>query len=528
MKSESITDIIKDVTIDDAITVINRLEDNQGLSVSTSMVKWKSYQRQVVIESDEFFYKIYEFTEQDTTLFDHIVREALSNIFNEMGIRWDLITIRRDGKVFDFEQREKLQVASEQDGDFGSLLLSISYLYDRVEKFLEFDSILSQLHEIQQFSCVKKLKLSRLCVNKYKDYAIFEGQTVLLDDADFYIALIGHDDEIVDVLLKEEVVVSTSYGNYLFSSLASDGGVGLDSEFEEDSKKGFCAWVLRKKEEEISSLGQSAVNVRNDTEIIRESGGERGCSPFLIQDNDLRLVDYVEASFVGADLQAFPQKIIRNNETKINQRSLVIQSSLIDPIESETYKKLDSFNPSDKDVWLATTLNPTGDILKGREFKTWMTHMQTIFTLYPNINIIIFIFLSRQFCEYFLCGKFNPYDFLGKYSSPKTYSFISPKNRDNFPDRDLFREFLLKFAKQYPKCYRLFFSDYYSSNSVKNENPTFSPFIDAFGLESQTKGSKEDVGNATCLKHATNYYCRYADCSECMLCDFEQIKNSLL
>ena len=221
MANSEVEILKKNLTIEGAIDSIRKFEDNQSLATSENMVKWKNYHHQVVVESDSHFYKVYEELNFYIGPFCSLIRNALAGVYSSLGINWKIITFEQNGSLYDFEQREKLKVAEIQDGEFEDVLLSCSYLLDEVERILEFDNILEQLKQTQAFKSVNALKLVRNCVNKYADYAMWEGQAVLLDDADFYIALVDRNGEIVDVPPQVEVPVKTSYGNFLFTSCTS-------------------------------------------------------------------------------------------------------------------------------------------------------------------------------------------------------------------------------------------------------------------------------------------------------------------
>lgn len=199
MDDKSIKFLKKNLTIDNALSSIAQLEDNADMQTTDSLVKWKSYSHQVVVESGQHFYKIYEVTKNTPMMFDHIVRVAVAQVMQEIGVDWKLATFDRGCDVFDFEQREKLQVTTTQDGEFEDILVSMSNIYSRVQEILGFDSILKQLQRLPEFEHVKALQLTRSSVNKFDDYAIFDDQVILLDDADFYITLLDESSHVLDV-----------------------------------------------------------------------------------------------------------------------------------------------------------------------------------------------------------------------------------------------------------------------------------------------------------------------------------------
>lgn len=217
MEDRESLSLLKNLTIENALESISRIEESQSLSNPNNLVKWKNYAHQVLVESDSYFYKIYEVTSVEAGPFQSIVRHALARVYQDIGIDWKVISFERDGKILDFEQREKLKEATPDDGDFSRVFLSFSHILDKVEKILEFDSILSQLKSNPAYSSVDHIKLLRNCVNKHQDYALFGDQFVLLDDADFYITLSDDKGDVVRIDANVNASVKTSYGDFIFT-----------------------------------------------------------------------------------------------------------------------------------------------------------------------------------------------------------------------------------------------------------------------------------------------------------------------
>ena len=217
MEDSCIAILKENLSIEQALETIGKYENNMDLSASNP-VKWKSYSYQVVVETNSYFYKIYENDEDGIGPINSRIRAELANVYSNLGIEWNVISYSRDGNIYDFEQRQKLKVASQEDTPFGELLLNFSYILDEVEDALEFRSILQQLKAHSIFSDVCQLKLVRQCINKYEDYAIYGNHAILLDDAEFYIALADEQGRPVKIPNPHSFPVSTSYGNFLFTN----------------------------------------------------------------------------------------------------------------------------------------------------------------------------------------------------------------------------------------------------------------------------------------------------------------------
>ena len=176
-------------TFDEFIDLIKKMDSNTSPDV---WVKWKNYSNQVVIETPHYFYKIYN-TDYTAGLFFSLVREKLAEIYrDEFHIKWDVITIKKENSIYQLEQREKLQVCNEDVIDYDDLMINWSNTLNRLEDKLILPKITKQLQD--KIKNLYKIKLVRDCVNKYEDYAITkDGNIVLLDDADWFLALIDED-----------------------------------------------------------------------------------------------------------------------------------------------------------------------------------------------------------------------------------------------------------------------------------------------------------------------------------------------
>ncbi len=281
----------RNLTIDTALDVIAELEDNSGLSKGM-LVKRKDYNNQVLFESENYFYKIYESPIEGAGSFVTEIRKAIAFEYEKLGINWELFTFVRGNQRYDFERREKLRVANEDDGQFGELFLSFSNILDKVECSLEFPHILSQLHENELFRDVADLKLLRCCVNKFDDYAYFNNQVVLLDDADFYIALVDLEGSPVRITNpRASLKIDLSYGNFVFRKLAvhylNDGSNKLyDRQFDEVVN----GWFLFQGEEE----GTSPPRERNFSRNLKSDGNDM----LLLENSESRI-----SSRVHTDIQ---------------------------------------------------------------------------------------------------------------------------------------------------------------------------------------------------------------------------------
>lgn len=156
----------------------------------TKMTKIKNYEYQVVIETDDYFYKVYE-DKEDIGTYRLEIRQKLAKIYQSYGIHWLIYSFKKDGFIYTVEQRQKLEVC-DHDIECKKLLLGWKKTLDLLEKELRFESIRNEIVDnCEQFSNVNKVKLIRDCINKPEDYAYGpNNEIILLDDADWFITLV--------------------------------------------------------------------------------------------------------------------------------------------------------------------------------------------------------------------------------------------------------------------------------------------------------------------------------------------------
>lgn len=172
------------VQLQNTVSIID-FTKNIELLDNTS-IKWKkeTSSNQVVIGTENKFYKVYAFTEVNK--FNSVIRHKLADVYKSYNISWDIVTLQCKGDYLDIEQRQVLPVCEQFNDD---ILINYSETLRRLEKELNFDYILSKIRKT--YPQVAKIKLVRSCINKKDDYAWYNDKVVLLDDADWYIALVG-------------------------------------------------------------------------------------------------------------------------------------------------------------------------------------------------------------------------------------------------------------------------------------------------------------------------------------------------
>ena len=182
------------------INAIKLVDANQSLQ---GALEWKNYDNQVVIKTNKYYYKVYTIDQKSDKFFEK-VREKLAEIYrNLFGIHWIVKTIECNDIYYQVEQREVLNVCNPTMISFEELLLNWSKTLDILEEKLKFNIITKEIQQI--YPDVHKLKIIRDCVNKFPDYAMTNnGDIVLLDDSDWFIAMVDKDG---NWLSKKPIVV---------------------------------------------------------------------------------------------------------------------------------------------------------------------------------------------------------------------------------------------------------------------------------------------------------------------------------
>lgn len=201
-----------DETFSQFLGLITSLE---GSSENDQWVKWKNFAHQVVIQTPKYFYKLYEEYTYEGFL-NCKIREILADIYKEYGVFWNITTINKGDKIYQIEQREKLELCSEDIISFEDLLLNWNQTLLKIEEKLKLNKVVLQLPQELQYL---NLKLVRDCVNKYEDYAIKGDKVILLDDADWFLALVTKEGSWVPSEWKPHDVATIFGPNFTFAPL---------------------------------------------------------------------------------------------------------------------------------------------------------------------------------------------------------------------------------------------------------------------------------------------------------------------
>lgn len=246
------------------------------------MTKIKNYEHQVVIESDDYYYKVYE-DKKDVGVYKLEIRKRLAKIYNSYGIHWVIISFEKDGMIYTVEQREKLTVCGNEI-TCKNLLLGWKKTLDILEKELRFDNITNQIKEnYKTLTNLKEIKLIRECINKPNDYAYGpNGEIILLDDSDWFITLIDENGEKI------------YYRNFKLDVITTVGELTLSLNVKElfdifvENDENTASYFLFKRTNEEKKVINKLINYRDkmiDDNIKLLSGIDLPNESFKYQDD---------------------------------------------------------------------------------------------------------------------------------------------------------------------------------------------------------------------------------------------------
>lgn len=237
-------------------------------TISTDLwTKWKNSANQIVIETPNYFFKLYNGSGLDAEYLCH-VREKLGEIYRtEYNLNWDVKTIYKDNKLYQIERREKLQVCNPSIISMDDLYIKYGELLNKLEQKLLFPKITKQIYpKVKEFGKeLYQIKLIRDCMPAYEDYAITnDGNIILLDDSDWFIYLVDKNGNILYIPNTYfEVVSSFDYNSILCPC-------NLDKMIKEGEDIGnavveISKWTITKHKSEMLDLQSDLINKYEET-----------------------------------------------------------------------------------------------------------------------------------------------------------------------------------------------------------------------------------------------------------------------
>ena len=151
--------------------------------------RWKNHENQVVLKTADCYYKIYQLPDDGAPTFLSTVRDVFGKVYREhLGLHWTVDKVVTSRGVYQVEQRESLHVC-ESSEEFSRIFRSYASILTLVEKELQLDQLTMQLKK--HIPRLHSIRLIRSAYNKHDDYAYDQnGQVVLLDDSDFFLAML--------------------------------------------------------------------------------------------------------------------------------------------------------------------------------------------------------------------------------------------------------------------------------------------------------------------------------------------------
>ena len=223
-------------------------------------------------------------------------------------------------------------------------------------------------------------------------------------------------------------------------------------------------------------------------------------------------------------------------------------------------------------MWICTSWDAHGRFHSEKNKNNWEYHMKNLSERYPWIKKNTTIILMQRLCEMYLKDEFVPKKFSQEFGTCLYYKvpgitqhlengldglpdmltcaskgrigeyLMAVKRRMEsdfgyrfFPDRRTFRKFLVKYAKQDPDTFDKLFNINYRADELHRNFNELEECDDHQRLKDsnlESSLSMESIINPDCLlepfsrKHITNY-AWYSDCNACMVCDRDQIWETI-
>lgn len=249
------------------------------------IVKEKPWAQQLLLKKDNRYYKIYG--ENDSFFFNCLVRKELADIYNRLGIGWEVYFREYQGKRYFIEKREELE-RLPVDSTPEVVLNSWREIHEELEKRLNLDDILEQLKKKSvSFRAVYRIRLLLPSVFKVGDWAVYGDRVILLDDENFSLVCVNERGDKVEIKnsLAEEVfyrgkeVIFVGEGPITidtiqesrdrFTLLEKREEIKGDIKKWEEERRDYESWMLRylTKGEEIVMEEKKRVISEEDKEL---------------------------------------------------------------------------------------------------------------------------------------------------------------------------------------------------------------------------------------------------------------------
>lgn len=172
----------------------------------------------LVAETSDWIYKYKEIdVHNPRTFFKVIVARGFAKEYQDLGIDWDISFVENNGRKFQVERRQKLEVLNPEDISIEEAFKASSVVRKKVEKRLEFPRLFAQIHSSEGFKSFSKLVLGLSHRNEISDFAVFGNQVIVLGESSMFLALLDEDGEWQTTPSQRVVPVSLKSGEFWFA-----------------------------------------------------------------------------------------------------------------------------------------------------------------------------------------------------------------------------------------------------------------------------------------------------------------------
>lgn len=495
-------DNIKNAALENPNEFVKWLETLGGESV-----KWKhaANMNQLVLKTDNYYYKIYAFNEVDK--FNSVIRHAFAEVYQSYGIKWDIITVKTDKGYLDIERREHLELCKEWSDE---LFLNYANTLKLVEEKINLERLKDQVKE--KYKLVYKIKLLRQCVNKPIDYGIYKNKIILLDDADWFLAMIdinGRQITMHNLFVK----VSLNDEDYIFTrSMVNPQRTVTIEKINEASNRFFCFKCLDLITRDIVLRQDFNTMIYNNINLLMSKDDEACINAKESLCTAFKKTYYLTDDKTEIDFDIYNKIAVRHEDIRKNKSlwdiscfyyegekicGIHLYSSIYDSIkdlcELLDQAKVMQIDPVEGYLKTGVILHVPWNIVYND--KKWKRNLEYIKQHYQKVSIVVDIVLTEPYLNKILSGELSVKYFTETYGVDVTYGINDDSDKEFWPKRKTMLNFLKDNKYEIHKYMEIYRNEY---------------------------GFDEELLECG---HNKNNFLSYNDSNKCPICDWKVVGN---
>ncbi len=480
---------IKDAALENPDGFVKWLETLGGENV-----KWKhaANMNQLILKTDNYYYKIYAFNEVDK--FNSIIRHAFAEVYQSYGIKWDIITVQTENGFLDIERRECLELCNEWSDE---LFLNYADTLKLVEEKLNLEHLKNQVKE--KYKLVHKIKLLRQCANKPIDYAVYKNKIILLDDADWFLAMIDINGKQI-TMHNLFVKVSLNDEDFIFTrSMVNPQRTVTIEKINEASNRFFLFKCLDLITRDTVLRQDFNTMISNNIDLLMSKDNESCDNAKQELCSAFKKTFYLTNDKQEIDFNIYNKISVRHDDIRKNKSlwdiscyyyegekicCINLYSSIYDSIkdlcELLDQAKVMQIDPIDGYSKTGVILHVKWNILYND--KKWKENLEYIKQHYKKVKIVVDVVLIEPYLEKIINEEISIDYFKNTYDVDTCYGIYDDVEKEFLPKRKTMFDFL-KMHKYNIYKYTEFFKEEYGfeENLLKcgHNNKNFLPYNDS-------------------------------------------------